>query len=132
MRHRQNPRSFAKPAAMLAIGAALGLFASFQVVALIRDARSMGAFGAAPLPAAVAPQAAKPTAEEQALAHAMAAAIGARTVEDCRSLAPEHRPGCRSYVERLREEGMTAFDPETAAGDGNSMFGAIAPAAPSR
>lgn len=132
MRPRQNPRPFAKPAAMLAIGAALGLFASAQIVAFIRDARSIGAFGAAPPPPALAPQAAKPTEEERALADAMAAAIGARTVADCRSLAPVHRSRCRSYVERLREEGMPPFGPGNAAGDGNSTFGAIAPAAPSR
>ena len=92
---------------MLAIGAALGLFASVQVVAFIQDARSGGAFGAAALPPVVAANPAKPTAEQRAMADAMAAAIGARTVEDCRSLAPEHRSGCRAYVERRRVEGPT-------------------------
>jgi hypothetical protein len=107
MRRSQQPRPFAKPAVMLAVGAALGLFASVQVVSFIRDARSVGAFGAAPIPAVVAVEAAKPTAEQQAMAHAMAAAIGARTLADCRTLAPEHRRGCRSYVERRREDGPT-------------------------
>ncbi len=104
MRHRQNPRLFAKPAEILALGAALGLFASIQVVALIRDARSIGTFGAAPSPPAVAPKAAKPTEEEQAMARALAVAIGAQTIEDCRAVEPRHRQGCRAYVERREDE----------------------------
>lgn len=107
MQRSRHPRPFAKPAAMLAIGAALGLFAAVQVVAFIRDARSVGAFGAAPVPPAIATRAAKPTEEERAMADAMAAAIGARTLEDCRALAPAHRAGCRSYVERRRQDGPT-------------------------
>ena len=124
MRHRQNARPFAKPAALLAIGAGLGLFASMQVVALIRDARSIGAFGAAPIPPAVAPKAAKPTEEERAMAHALAAAIGAQTLEDCRRLEPRHRPGCQAYIER-REDDLFADRR-----DGSTA--AIAPSAPSR
>ncbi len=91
------------PLVLLLAGLGLGAVVALQVVDRIRDSRHAGMF--AP-PAAVAVEAApaKRTEEDRLLAHALAAAIGARRIEDCRSLAPEHRQECRSYVERWNAE----------------------------
>ena len=102
MRHRRHPRALARPAVILMVGLALGLLVAMQVVAMIREARAFGAFGAPPPPAA-APDPVKPTEADTRMGVALAAAIGVRNREDCRNLAPRHRPACRSYVESRRE-----------------------------
>ena len=103
MRHRRHPRTLARPVVILIVGLALGLLVAMQIMAMIREARAVGAFGAPAAPAA-APDPVKPTEEDTRMGVALAAATGVRTAEDCLSLAPEHRPACRSYVERRREE----------------------------
>ena len=103
MRHWRYPRTLARPAVILIVGLALGLLVAMQIVAMIREARVLGTFGAPAAPA-VAPDPVKPTEEDERIGVALAAATGVRTAEDCLSLAPEHRPACRSYVERRREE----------------------------
>ena len=103
MRHRRHPRTLARPAVILVVGLALGLLFAMQIVALIRDARTSGAFARRPV-MPVEPQTEKPTEEDLALAHALAAAIHARTAEDCRALAPKHRQGCLSYVAQQEED----------------------------
>src|SRR5688500_2342656 len=46
MRHRRHPRTLARPAVILVIGLALGLLVAMQIVAMIREARVLGTFGA--------------------------------------------------------------------------------------
>ena len=97
---RSSPRTLI----LLVAGLAVGTVAALQVKDQIREARDSGMF-APPVPVAVRSAPAKPTEADARMGVVLAAASGMREPDDCLSLAPEHRPGCRAYVERRREEG---------------------------
>ena len=90
---------------LVLIGAVVGLVAALQIVDRIGQARTDGYFGG-PQAVAVDPEPAKPTEEDDLLAHALAGAIGVRTLNDCRSFEPHHRRGCRTFVERQRRDAL--------------------------
>jgi hypothetical protein len=116
---------------LLGVGLGLGTLAALTVVDQIRDARNSGLFGARVPVQAEDPAPPKPTEEESLMAHAVAAAIGARTFEDCRTLAPRHRQACRAYVEQLALNPPPVAQPRGQART-DAPAPLIAPEAPSR
>jgi hypothetical protein len=94
---------------LLVAGVVLGTLGGFQIARMIERAGMSGLFGGpVAAPAEYRPE--KPTEEDRSMGLALAAAMAADELADCRSLAPRHRAGCRDYVEDRRRRGPIAGD----------------------
>jgi len=94
-------------------GAAAGVFGGLQVASMIDRAGTGGMFGWPPPRPPAQPHGNKATEDDRQIGEAVAAALGADALTDCESLAPQHRAGCRAYVEfHRREQAAPAFPPQ--------------------
>src|SRR5688572_32438868 len=101
MRLLRRSRRMARPhfLVLLMAGAAVGVLGGLQVAGMIERAGAGGMFGGTPLPPAEV-RSVKPSEQDRLMGAALAAALGADQLSDCRSLEPRHQAGCRSYLQQ--------------------------------
>ncbi len=121
---RRSPR-IARPRllVLLLAGLAVGILVGLQVAGMIERAGAGGMFGGLPLPPVEVPSA-KPSEQDRLMGAALAAALGADQLSDCRSLEPRHQAGCRAYLQQResRDDILGSFVPPRT---GNELVPAV-------
>ena len=97
---------------LLLAGMAVGILGGLQVAGMIERAGAGGMFGGSLLPPAEV-RSAKPSEQDRLMGAALAAALGADQLSDCRSLEPRHQAGCRAYLQQResRDDILGTFVP---------------------